>query len=618
VVAGGLVLIAAGAGLMWLLRPPAPRPSLVRVSLDVLPAEELRAGLAATSPWAPTPGGSRTAFAWTPDGRSLVFVGRRGGVQQLYVRALRDADARPLPATENAQVPAVSADGSSVAFWADDAIKSVPIRGGSAVTLANLPRMPPKGMAWGANGRLLYASWRDGALWQLAGGAPKAVTTTSPGELHMLPHWLPGGTVATWTVRRRFRTWGGEQIVAQDLVTGARTVLVEDAADARYVPTGHLVFLRRGVLMAVPFDLPRLLVIGPAEPLFEGVAQALAGINGHDLTGAGQFDVSTMGTLAYISAPKARPPGARVVSLDRHGVVTPLSLPVRAYGPALSLSRDGRLAVYIRTLTDQSIFVHDLSRPGSLTRLTSAGEAEVPLWTPDGQRVAFLWRPEGGAPQLVWQRADGTGPAETLVSREARANSWFPGGRSLAVSMVRDASAGGCDVAVLDVASEARPGPLLQAPGGSGSAAFSPDGRWVAYTSNFTGRHEVYVQPYPGPGRATMVSVDGGMGPAWNQNGRELFFVSSADQSGRQHIMAADAKSGSVAPSGVPRPLFRVDLGTVFLAQDDFRGYDVAPDGQRFYMVEYLPMLDTPRTHINLIENWFEELKTKVPGGVAK
>ncbi|MGE5199230.1 MAG: protein kinase domain-containing protein, partial [Rhodospirillaceae bacterium] len=215
-VAGALVMAAAGAGVMWLLRPPAAGAFLARPSLDVGPADQLSAGGVSTI-WLPTPGGSRTAIAWTPDGQALVFVGRRGGVQQLYVRRLDAPEARALANTEGAQAPAVSPDGLWVAFWARRAIWKVPLGGGPAMMIAPDVNWPPRGQAWDDRGRLYFARGAEGVIWQVPpdGGAPSAVATGGQSEVkHSLPWPLPGGQALLYTVRTRQYSWGDEEVVA--------------------------------------------------------------------------------------------------------------------------------------------------------------------------------------------------------------------------------------------------------------------------------------------------------------------------------------------------------------------------------------------------------------------
>ena len=224
----------------WLRPSVTPASPVVRALLDVLPAEELNGGGVAPL-WIPTPGGSRTALDWMPDGRALVFVGRRRGIQQLYVRDLGRDEAHPLAGTEEAQAPAVSTDGRSVAFWAGGAIKRIPILGGPTSVLVPGLASPPRGMAWGPSGRLYYGRAED-RIWRVAPEtASEPVTTLLPTERdHDLPHVLPGEKALLFTVRRRQWTWGDEEVVAQDLATGMRRSLLRDAVDARYVRGGHL------------------------------------------------------------------------------------------------------------------------------------------------------------------------------------------------------------------------------------------------------------------------------------------------------------------------------------------------------------------------------------------
>jgi hypothetical protein len=253
----------------------AGAPPVVRSELSVRPAEELNAA-GAQAFWVPTGGGSRTALAWTPDGRALVFVGRRGGVQQLYVRSLDAEEARPLAGTEGAQAPAVSPDGQWVAFWAPGVLKKVPLAGGPAEELMSGIAEPPTAVVWGSHGRVFFGMV-DGPVWQIpVGGTPTPVTRLGEaGGFHIPWSVLPGDRVLLYTPRKRVWTWGDEEVIALDLSTGAEQVLLRDAVDARYIRTGHLVFLRRSVLFAVPFDPERLAVGGPPVPMLEGVAQAL-------------------------------------------------------------------------------------------------------------------------------------------------------------------------------------------------------------------------------------------------------------------------------------------------------------------------------------------------------
>jgi len=611
-VAGVLAGAMIGAGAMWLLRPPGPQPSLARVSLDVRPAEELNAG--GYSSWIPTPGGSRTALTWTPDGQALVFAGRRGGLQQLYVRRLDAAEARPLAGTEGAQVPAVSPDGQWVAFWAASVIRKVPLGGGPVTEMASGIAFPPLGLVWDARGRVFFGV-NEGSIWQIPPeGVPAAVTTVGDAEMgHGLPQVLPGEQVLLYTARKRQSSWGDEEIIAHTLATGERKILLQDAADARYVPTGHLVFLRRGTLFAVPLDVERLKVQGAPVAVLDTVAQALTARNLLDFTGAGQFAVAATGTLAWIPGPVAPYAESALVTVDRRGQVSPLPAPVRAYWSALRASPDGRrLAVPIQTLTETGLWLYDLGR-GSLTLLAGGGDAIWPVWSPDGHRLVFGWI-KNGRQSLVAQPADGTAPPQVLVEGRVVPSSFTRDGRQLAALLAGDI------VIVTVEKGQASMQPLFQTPHTEYWPEFSPDGRWLAYGSNVSGRFEVYVRPYPGPGPAEQVSIDGASSPAWNPNGRELFFVSAPDPAGKCRMITVEFEPGSPLRIGHPRSLFEFDPSNLFLRGGPVRCYDVAPDGQRFYAMQARNPAPPPMvTHINLVFNWFEELKAKVPtGGQAK
>lgn len=592
-VIGGVVGLAISSG-----RPALPAP-IVRTQLDVHPADDAYGGGSLVFPGQWTRGGSRTLVAWTPSGRTLVFVGRQNGVRRLYVRDLDHTDARPLAGTEDAQAPVVSPDGEAVVFWAKGAIIRMPLDGGAAQTLAAVGE-PPYGMTIGSTGRLAFS---DGRIWQVASGsAPIPVTTLLKGETaHLLPQWLPTDAVLLYTVRTSGETWGHERVVAQVLATAERKTLVEDAVDARYVPTGHLVFLRRGLLMAVPFDVNRVAVTGAPVALLDGIAQALASSYSGDITGAGHFSVSATGALAYVPSPVVGYPDALLATVDRQGRVSVLPGEPHSFGRAVHLSPDGhRLAVSIRTFTEKALWVADLTT-GSLMKFTIGGEAWWPHWSPDGRHIAFE-RVKEGISEVVWQRADGSAPVATLASG-FEAPSWCPDGRHVAVQKDGDLWA------VTVGNGQPTLTRITETPEVEGSPEFSPDHHWMAYVSDKTGRPEVYVKPVSASTPGTLVSLASGTSPAWNPRGRELFFVEGSDPTERTRLMAVEMRDGRFSP---PVPLFDVPPGLKFWCYPS-RCYDVTPDGQRFITTKVRPRDPPPPvTHINLVLNWGEELKARV------
>jgi Tol biopolymer transport system component len=367
------------------------------------------------------------------------------------------------------------------------------------------------------------------------------------------------------------------------------------------------VFLRQGTLSAVPFNPDSLAVLGEEVPVLQMVVQVLTGRNRMDITGAGQFAIATTGTLAWVPGPVVPYDDATLVTVDRQGRVSPLAAPVRSY-KSVRLSPDHRrLAVAICDLTERGLWVHDLDRPGTLTPLNRDGEVMWPLWSPDGQHLLFGWL-TGGRRSLATQVATGTASPQVLMPGPFFPSSFTPDGRAFAG--VRQPRAGQEDIVMVALEDgKARAQGLIETPQNEGWPELSPDGRWLAYVSNASGEFEVYVQPYPGPGRREPVSIGGGLSPAWHPNGHELFFASRD----MRQMMAVEFIPGSPPRIGTPRRLFD-HAGALGLSGAPVRSYDVAPDGQRFYTFQMqMPQPPLAVTQINLIENWFEELKAKVP-----
>lgn len=260
----------------------------------------------------------------------------------------------------------------------------VPRDGGPATELAPRITAPPWGMAWDDAGNLFYSYERR--LWKVRrGSSPEAVTTVGEGEIaHALPQPLPHSQVLLYTVRKRVWSWGDEEVVVEDLATGTRKRVLTDAADARYLASGHLVFMRRDQLWAVRFDASLLETQGQSEAVLDGVAQALAGGHNGNVTGAGQFAAAPSGTLAWISGPSPTFSEAKLVALDRRGFAHPLPTPARSFGSVVRMSPDGRrLVALVRGLAGTSLSIHALGG-GGLVPLTLEGDAEWPVWTPDG------------------------------------------------------------------------------------------------------------------------------------------------------------------------------------------------------------------------------------------
>ena len=604
------VLCAAilGAGAGWLLRPSAPASQdVARALISVSPADRLRSIAADVTIGELRP--SQRAVALSPDGRLLAFSAVRGERQQLYVRPIGQLEAVPIKDTEGGASPFFSPDGKWIGFWADGALRKVAVTGGPATTLCDTASVI--GASWGDDDNVVFARYAGGLLRvPAAGGTPTLLTKLDEkrGEIsHRLPHVLPGAKAVLFTaVTHYLPDWDTAEIVAQT-ADGVTRKTVARGADARYLPTGHLLFLRAGTAVATAFDAERLEVTGGEVTVFNDVMQAANTPSSPVETGAGQLATSSTGLVVYATGGIFRDQERVLVWVDRNGNEESLPLPPRAYlGP--HISPDGQQMVLWTQGHDRVVWVYDFRR-GTMTRVTAEGRNSRAIWAPDGRRVTYA-SATTGYEQVVSRAADGSGSIEPLPAF-GQPSSWSPDGRVLAfIRAVKNdtewASSGSIGLLVSG-ASEWHP--LGSSRFTELYPEFSPDGRWIAYTSDETGRREVYVQAYPGPGERQQISNSGGTQPAWARSGQELFYTEIDEQTQRTRMMSVSFTPGTRMAAGVPRVLFE---GT-FRGQANTRGYDVTPDGRRFLMVKPKPRPPSPVTQLVLVLNWFEELKAKVP-----
>jgi serine/threonine-protein kinase len=571
-----LVLAAAAALGAWHLKPAAPA--------KLIPMARLALSLGSSAPLA---GLDFPALALSPAGSHLAYVASVDGRERLVLRALGEPLGMPIPGTEGARSPFFSPDGQWVGFFAGGKLKKVAVRGGEPVSLCNAPNA--HGATW-VGRRIVFAPIVYAGLSEVSedGGTPRAVTVldSEKGErAHRWPELLPGGRAVVFTIWTGAR-WEDSQVVAQSLQTGERRVLVQGGTSARYAQSGHLIYARAGTLMAVPFDHQRLEVTGPAVPVAEGVLQAN--------TGAVQFALSGLTWLLYMPG-GVQGNESSLVRVDRLGRAVPLSAARRAYFSPRVSPDGGRVVVEIAGASTD-LYVLDL-QDDRLTRLTFEASNTFPVWTPDGKRVGFQSN-RAGPLNLFWKPADGSGSEERLTTGEHADNpsSWSPDGRLLAYHKVHPKT--GRDLWVVPTDGDREPGIVLASQANEGTPAFSPTGSWLAYTSDESGRSEIYVRPFPGPGGKWQVSTEGGTEPVWARSGRELFFWSG------DRMMAAPIAGDREFSAGKPVPLFEGRYERPFARPN----YDVTPDGRYFVMIKGTG-LEPRASQLNVLLGWAEGLR---------
>ncbi len=528
--------------------------------------------------------GTAPAVALSPDGRRVAFIGIHGGTRFLYLRRLEAFDAAPLRSTEQVQAFFFSPDGSSIGFITPDrVVKRVSLSDGLVVTVAR-DADQYSGADWGVDGRITFN--RDGPLYQVPATGGTVTQLTSPDArqhelLHAWPKSLPEGKAIL------FATLAGElvktsRIEALTIATGQRRELVTGAFPL-YVASGHLMFQRDKDLLAAPFDPQRVELTGPAVRVVENV--------GLDSNGAPLASASTSGMLAYVPGGSG---ASRLVWVSRDGSEQPITALTGHY-QSPRLAPDGRR---IAVNMEGSLWVYDTTR-GTLTRMTS-DETIVSgymAWDPLGKRVAF--RSRTGMLSADADVASRPRPIEGISGLRDVPNSIAPDGDTLAFTRASDET--GADVYVASLSGRFAPRPVVRTPAYEGGGQFSPDGHWLAYASNESGRFQVYVRPFDDSQRRFAVSSDGGSYAAWRRDGKELFY-----RNGNKMMAVSVTPKGSELTLSPPRVLFdrRYTFETSTIAN-----YDISLDGTRFLMVKD----EVGAGRINIVLNWFEELKRLAP-----
>ena len=521
-------------------------------------------------------------IAVSPEGSEIVYASGN----QLFQRSMNSLQPTPLPGANGSYTvePFFSPDGQWIGFTSGGALKKVGLDGGAPVTLTEAQII--RGGTWSRDGTIVYATM-GGALMRISadGGEPDLLKGSTPGETYRYPWFLPGGETLLFSVHDS-NELEQASIFVLSLDTGETREVLSGAHAAQYLSTGHLLFARNGALHAVAFDPDRLEVRG--EPVTLDRIMVLA------VYGTAQYAVSTSGTLAYL--PPTDGLTKRLIEIGRNGNSRRITSEPDLYRTPRYAPDAHQVAVEL-TSGRHGVRILDLVR-GTESLVTTMADGHVPEWHPGGRRVSFV-SDRDGPRKVFWKSIDGNDVAEQLTEADRRTfvNSWSPDGKTFAFSQLSPAT--GWDIWVSEIGHEPRP--LVQTPNWEQMAAFSPDGKWIAYTSFETGRQEVYLTAYPAASQRILVSTEGGSAPAWSQNG-ELFYR------GPNGLMGVEVRTEPELELSEPYVLFDDKL---FRAGSYVQEYDVSPDGQRFVFLE----LEQGQDGLDLVVvlNWLDELERLVP-----
>ena len=568
------------------------------------PPPPSRAAFRFTIPPSPSINQSFQSLAWSPDGSRLVYLTQSvQGERRLMLRTMGDLEARPIAgASGQVSSPAFSPDGQFVAFFSatEGVLKKIAINGGAAVTLCKMT-VPYSGPAWHPSG-IVFAQTNGVMRVSADGGEPELIVKIGDGERIAAPQLIDdrGTLLFSYTTDALLSAgWDKGQVIVQS-ADGTRQVIAS-GSDARYLTSGHILYMSGSTLMGVAFDAGTRRVRGSPVPVVEGIARGMSQLF------AGHYAVSTSGALAYVAAAPAGAAASRTLAfVDMNGRAQPLAASPKAYEHPRASPDGMRVAVATDDGKEAVIWIYDLSGDSVPRRLTFEGRNSAPIWSPDRQSITFQSNREGRV-GLFRQRADGSGTAERLTTAEPTRShvpeSWSPDGKTLTFRVTGD---GISSIWTWSSDGDRTPKLLVQGAPSAVTSAISPDGRWLAYGSNELGTtaFQVFVQPLPTTGAKFQVNPMTSSTPVWSPDRKRLFFAFS------DRIFSAAIQTTPAFAAGQP---VEIKMPNIMASFAQIRHFDLMPDGKHFLVV--IPAdADSAQQNpaqINIVLNWLDELKAK-------
>lgn len=554
------------------------------------------------------------AIAISPDGSRIAYATGGSGSDQLYHLYLRDmykTDAVLLQGAGSGTSPFFSPDGQWIGFFAEGKLKKISVRGGAAVSLCDVGAY--RGATWGDDDTILLPTQYTSALYRIpaSGGTPQVATHLNPkrGETtHRWPQFLPGSKAVLFTASSNNNYYGTATVEAASLDSGEPKVLVENAYYGRYLPGGYLAYVSQGTLFVAPFDAGALKLTGTAIPVIEGIDA--------DLSNARvQFAIADNGMAIYSAAGDSYQ-NLNLVRLDKNHNATVLLKDAGDFSSP-RFAPDGKKIAFEKGAG--GIWVYDTER-GTTSEVTTATAANYPIWTPDGQRIAYSYVPSGSGKahgqRIFWKRSDGAGAEEPLTPEDLQnsyTSSWTPDGKTLVYMRGNEKNHSCCDIWTVALNQNGKPEEpqvFLEMTNdrtfGTRMPEVSPDGHWLAYVSGESGLPQIYVVPFPRGEGKWQISANGGVEPHWSKTSHALFYSRSGSLLA---VPYTTEKSSFLAGTPQEIPQGHIEL------RSPYTSYDVAPDGQHFVAFQF------PNGNVSVSQqptvaiHWLDEVRRLVASG---